>query len=277
QVSLAADLTTSGAVAMDYAIVGEDLVGDGQEFSEDVLVIPGLGLDIAEPPRPTAARQRPADDPECLLVSTATSEKLSGPLLDLWNAILEQAGGRAALHFFPGLTEPQAQQVATPLAGHFSERVDALLVPSLDRETVVDGLVEADVFLDTFPYGGLHALVEALATGCPVVTIEGDHLRNRVGAALLRRLELPDFLIARDAGEYVRAALRLIQEPSLRAELRSRLTREAVLAALVDPDLPNHVSTALDLAARLGARTPGHRSAPRRVYDSTGGPRRLAV
>lgn len=277
QVTLACDLITSGAAAMDYAVVGEDLVGDGAEFSEDVLVIPGLGLDIVPPPVPASARQRPADDAECLLVSTVTAEKLSGPLLDLWNAILERSNGRATLHFFPGLPEERVRVLEHALTPHFANNVDALLVPRVQREAVLDTLVEADVFLDSFPYGGLHSLVEALSVGCPAVTLEGDHARNRVGAAILRRLELPEWLIARDAGGYLDAVVRLIETPSLRAELRTRLTRERVLQALIDPDLPNLVAGALELAGQLGPRQHGVRSAPRRVFDSTGAQRRLAI
>ena len=273
QVNLASELTTSGSAAMDYCIVGEDLVGDGSEFSEDVLVIPGLGLDITVPATPTVTRQRADDERECLLVSTVTGEKLSGPLLDLWNSILERAGNRAALHFFPAISETQASRLESSLTPHFVPGVDALMVPTVTPEVVTETLVEADLFLDSFPFGGLHAMVNALHTGCPAITIEGDHARNRAGAQILRRLDLPEFLIAKNGGEYVEAAMRLIDNPSLRAELRSRLTAERVRAALVDPDLPNHVVAALELAQHLGPRIAGRRSAPRRVFDSTGGQR----
>jgi hypothetical protein len=269
QVTLGLDGLSSGSRAVDYAVVGQDLALDGEEWSEDLLVVPGLGLDIAPPPTAKAQRQRPAADRECLLVATQTAEKLSGPLLQLWSQILERSGRRACLQFYPGLSEQQAQGLESVLVPHFSGEVDALLVPQVERTAIADALVEADLFLDTYPLGGLGSLVEALASGCPVLTLEGDSNRNRIGAALLRRLGLPSFLIARNGDEYVAAALRLIQEPSLRADLRAQLTRERVLGTLIDPELPNHVGAALDLAVRLGQRRHGVRSAPRSVIDGT--------
>jgi hypothetical protein len=277
QVTLTADLATSGSAEIDYAIVGEDLIGVDNEFAEDVLVVPGLGFDITPPPLPTVARQRGLAERECLLVSSVTSEKLSGPLLDLWNAILERSSGKAALHFFPSLSEGHAHRLEASLASHFGPRADALLVPRTTRADVIDTLVEADLYLDAYPYGGLHSLVEALASGCPVLTLEGDLVRNRVGAALLRKLDLPEFLIARTGDEYVEAASTLIADPGLRADLRSRLRREAVLEALIDPDLPEAVTAALELARQLGPRTQGQRRAPRRVFEDAPSYQALAV
>lgn len=254
QVSLAGDGMTTGSAAMDYIVVGEELVGDGSEFSEQVLTVPGLGLDVTPPPAAREPRERPLDDERVLLMSTATHDKLSAPMLEAWNAILERSSGRAILHFFPSIDDRTALGLERDLAVHFDERSDALLVPTIDRQELIDLLVEGDLFLDTYPHGGLGALVEALCAGMPVVTLEGDTARNRAGAAILRRLGLPDGLIARNLDQYVEVASTLVADASLRAELRSLLSRDAVLAALADADLPHHVAAAIDLARRLGPR-----------------------
>ncbi|QDU65541.1 hypothetical protein Pla86_06060 [Planctomycetes bacterium Pla86] len=267
QISLGADGMTSGSSQMDYIVVGEDLVGDGSEFSEQVITVPGLGLDITAPPTPREPRERALDAEQVLLMSTATHDKLCGPVLDAWNEILKRSGGRAILHFFPSVDDSSAHRIEPHLAAHFEEGSDALLVPFIDRQELTDLLVEGDLYLDTYPYGGLGALVEALCAGMPVVTIEGDCARNRVGAAILRRLGLPEGLIAKSLAEYVEVASALVADASLRIQLRANLTRERVLAALIDPELPRNVGDAIALARQLGPRqsAPG---APLRCADA---------
>lgn len=259
QVSLGSDAITTGSDAIDYIVVGEELAGDGSEYTEQVLTVPGLGLDIAPPPVPREPRERPLDDARTLLVSTATHEKLSGPVLDAWNAILARSDGKAVLHFFPSVDDITAGQYERDLGQHFQAGSDALLVPKIERQELVDLLVEADLFLDTYPHGGLGALVEALCCGLPAITIEGDSARNRAGAAVLRRLGLPEGLIAKDLNQYVEVACALIEDTALRLELRALLDRDRILEILIDSDLPTNVAAAVDLARRLGPR---HGAAP---------------
>ena len=79
-----------------------------------------------------------------------------------------------------------------------------------------------DIYLDTFPFGGVNSLVDPLELGLPVVTWDGVTMRSRMGGALLRSLDLPE-MIASSAEEYHAIALQLAADPASRQILRERL------------------------------------------------------
>ena len=55
-----------------------------------------------------------------------------------------------------------------------------------------------------------------------MVTLEGEFLRSRLAAAILRRIDVTE-TIAADLDQYVELVARLAQEPTWRAELRRRI------------------------------------------------------
>jgi len=80
----------------------------------------------------------------------------------------------------------------------------------------------ADLFLDTLPYNAHTTASDALWMGCPVLTLQGETFAGRVGASLLRAVELPEMVTA-SAWEFCDAAVRLAGEPGRLAELRRHL------------------------------------------------------
>lgn len=80
----------------------------------------------------------------------------------------------------------------------------------------------ADVVLDTPVFGGGNSSYEAFYQDAVVVTLESEHLRGRITAAMYRKMGLAD-LIPADAKAYVQMALRVAQDPACRAELRTRI------------------------------------------------------
>ncbi len=80
----------------------------------------------------------------------------------------------------------------------------------------------ADLFLDTYPYGGHTTANDALLAGLPVLTCTGDTLVSRIAGSQLRAIGLPE-LVARDLADYEARALRLARNPVDLAALRARL------------------------------------------------------
>jgi predicted O-linked N-acetylglucosamine transferase (SPINDLY family) len=91
----------------------------------------------------------------------------------------------------------------------------------------------ADLFLDTLPYNAHATACDALWAGLPVVTCRGDAFAGRVGASLLRALEMPE-LIATSLEEYEKLAVDLALDSERLAAIRAKLTQKRESAPLFD-------------------------------------------
>jgi predicted O-linked N-acetylglucosamine transferase (SPINDLY family) len=101
---------------------------------------------------------------------------------------------------------------------------------------------QVDICLDTFPYNGGTTTCHALRMGIPTLTLAGDTLPGRVGAAVLSHVGLEDF-VALDKSDFVQKGLfwtgKLDELANLRFQLRERfrlsaLGRPEVIAAGVE-------------------------------------------
>jgi len=88
---------------------------------------------------------------------------------------------------------------------------------------------QIDLALDTFPFNGATTTCEALWMGVPVVTLLGDRHAGRVGASILQRIGLDDF-IAETPEEMVDLAVTVASNINLLRELRKSL-RSKMLAS----------------------------------------------
>jgi predicted O-linked N-acetylglucosamine transferase (SPINDLY family) len=85
------------------------------------------------------------------------------------------------------------------------------VLPWLSRDQFAGFLDEMDVFLDCPAFSGYTTAWQALPSGIPIVTLEGEFLRQRLAAGLLRQTGMTDG-IASSADQYVQiAALRTLE------------------------------------------------------------------
>jgi protein O-GlcNAc transferase len=91
----------------------------------------------------------------------------------------------------------------------------------------------AGLFLDTLPYNAHATAVDALWMGCPVVTRMGTAFAGRVGASLLKALDMPE-LITSTAEHYERLAVELAANSQRLAEIRVKLARNRSRSPLFD-------------------------------------------
>lgn len=91
----------------------------------------------------------------------------------------------------------------------------------------------ADLFLDTLAYNAHTTMSDALWAGLPAITCPGETFARRVGASLLRAMDLPE-LVARDVDEYVRLAVSLARDRARLAGVREKLARRRDTAPLFD-------------------------------------------
>lgn len=91
--------------------------------------------------------------------------------------------------------------------------------------------LEADLFLDTFPFNAGTTASDALWAGLLVLTCAGEAFASRMATSLLTALGLPE-LVSDDLETYEKRAVALATQPSLLHDLRGRLglkRRDSVL------------------------------------------------
>ncbi len=101
-----------------------------------------------------------------------------------------------------------------------------------------------DLALDTFPYNGTTTTCEALWMGVPTLCIEGQVHAARVGASLLHRVGLDDF-IARSEQDYIERAVAFAESSEKRSHLAA--LRSAMRQRLQASDLCNKAQFATEL------------------------------
>lgn len=230
QCALVGHGTSTGMPTIQYYISGNFEAPNAQmHYREKLITLPKSGaaqyLPITADPQVTREELGIPED-AVVFISCANGIK-HGHLRDqLLVNILKQA--------------PNAWVVLKPFANHasidriFTERIIAeatsagvsnrlLILPPIGQTKHVLGLLAiADIQLDSYPYGGWTTNMEALYTGLPIITQEGELARSRWGAGLLRALGINEG-IAGNEQEYVAWAVRLANDKDLRKRISEQI------------------------------------------------------
>ena len=136
------------------------------------------------------------------------------------------------------LNDPQfswaTEQLITRLNQAFRSRnldpeKHLLVIPWLSREKFYALLDLCDIYLDCPSFSGYTTAWQAIHRGLPVVTLEGEFMRQRLASGLLRKIGMTD-TIAASKDDYVAIAARLAaecREPGRRAARRDGLKAAA--------------------------------------------------
>lgn len=96
------------------------------------------------------------------------------------------------------------------------------IIPRVSSERFLSICALADVILHPYPFDGSRTSADALLMGVPIVTLPTEYLRGRMGAALMRTLNLPE-LVAHNASHYLHIAKQLYHNPSFFQEMKEKL------------------------------------------------------
>ena len=89
----------------------------------------------------------------------------------------------------------------------------------------------ADLFLDTYPYGGHTTSVEALAAGLPILTLRGQTFQSRVTASLLKNLNLKE-LITTSEEDYIKLAVEISQNHQKLNSFKNEIKKQKKISNL---------------------------------------------
>ena len=224
--------------AIDLFLLGQAADAEPEtRYRERIVPLPGAGVcfgggdeDMSASARQYSRELLGLGPATTLLVSGANFHKLSPEARDLFARVTARAGDAALLlyPFGPAWTPSYpagllAQEMRRALVRHGGSPDQLRLFEPFAAEADILALLAiCDVYLDAFPYSGATSLLDPLRLGLPVAVMEGDCLRFRQGAAVLRELGLDD-LVTRDEAGYEALVLSLALDPARRAEIRERI------------------------------------------------------
>ena len=207
---------------IDYYLLEEGYVSDPSLFGETVITVPDESLIFERAPGyralPPGVRERPAS---LRIAFPSNALKLNPGFLSLIERIRKEASRPLELHFLPNASGLDGDAVRRTIRSFIP---GAIVHGQLPYSRYLEILSSCDLNLSPFPFGGLHSVVDSLRQGLPVVAMDCPEPHGRTDAMLLRRLGMPEWLIANNEQEYSEAALRIIRDD----DLRVRLSRQAL-------------------------------------------------
>jgi len=230
---------TSGMPEIDLYVSGDltESAAAPTHFTERLALLPGPAhafnyeSDRQEPTSPCSRASLQIPEDALLFVTAANYFKIVPELQITWAKLLAAVpGSRLLVHpFNPNwVSSYPIKRFCAEFDRVLTEHgvaTDRLIVSTTrfpSRTDVKELLRVGDIYLDSFPFGGVNSLVDPLEVGIPVIAWEGETFRSRMGAALLRTLGLPE-LIVQDVNAYLLLAVQLATDPTWRSELRTKI------------------------------------------------------
>ncbi|MFN8984168.1 MAG: hypothetical protein ACK5X9_16840 [Alphaproteobacteria bacterium] len=202
---------------VDYYFTEEGYVGDPALLSEQLVLLPDESLVFERSPhyRPISPAIRETARP-LRIALPSNLLKLNPHFIGVLRRIREKAHRPLEFRVFPNVSG--LELLATKRV--FDQHLPGSIVhPIMAYNAYLTELNACDLNLSPFPFGGLHSVVDSLRQGIPVVALEGLDLHERTDAMLLRRLGMPEWLIAQNEEDYIAAALRVIDDDAARVAL----------------------------------------------------------
>ena len=232
---------TCGVPYVDYLIGDAVAIPEGQDgyFSEHIIRMPHAFLpnDDRQPVATETPRRSDLGLPPDGIVFCAFNNtyKINPQMFDIWMKLLRETPGSVLwLRAGEGAARTNLAREARTRGVDPDRLVFASRVAAMDAHLA--RYRQADLFLDTLPYGAHATSRDALWAGLPVLTCTGGAFATRVAASLLTGLGAPE-LVTQNLDEYAERALAFVHSPARIAEVREKLAQQRAACPVFDTDL----------------------------------------
>lgn len=217
--------STTGSDFIDY-LIGDPILtplAHQDDFSERLAQLPVC----YEPTDRDRARPAPLTREQCGLPEDAfvyacfnQSYKITAPMFESWCRILQRTPSSVLWLLVPQAHVQARLRASAQALGLDPQRL--IFAPFVEPMKHLARLPQADLFLDTFPYGAHTTCSDALWMGLPVLALMGRSFSARVAASLLNAVGLRE-LAAHCLEDYEDMAVRLCEQPDILADIRRHL------------------------------------------------------
>ncbi|MEI7475374.1 MAG: hypothetical protein WCK67_11425 [bacterium] len=216
--------STYGA-EIDYWIGGADveLIDKADlNYFERLVLIPGLGQHSIYPNYQIQNIKKTRS--EFIINCPWGIKKINDNLINYLKEIIDKSEKKLLFRIFPGSGGllrhnnylPFLKKINSILG---SENVEIIINKRYQEYMTI--FEEADITLDSYPYGGYNSMVDTIYLRKPFVAFEGDRFFSRAASQLLREFNLQE-LIATNKDEYVNITLKLINDEFFRNQLNEK-------------------------------------------------------
>jgi predicted O-linked N-acetylglucosamine transferase (SPINDLY family) len=161
-----------------------------------------------------------ADENRFVFACFNQSYKITEEIFSRWCRILQRVPGSLLWLLVPQPEIQQALRLRAAERGIDAERL--VFAPFVKPQDHMARLPQADLFLDTFPYGAHTTCSDALWMGLPVLTQVGRSFSARVAASLMNAVGLPEMAVGSEEA-YEERAVALATRPGELERMRDHL------------------------------------------------------
>ena len=217
---------TCGNKFFDYILADRILIAenDRKYYSEKIIFMP----DTYQPNSFSSSRSPSNQIKKDLLIPKEkfvfccfnNSFKINKLIFDMWVEILKQSNNSIIWLLEDNLIQSENLKKNFENQGINSSRI--IFTKRVEYQQHLDRFIQADLFLDTFPYGGHTTAIEALNADLPILTLKGETFQSRVSSSLLTNLNLIE-LITDSKHNYIKLAVELSQNSDKLIKLKQKL------------------------------------------------------
>ena len=247
QISYLGFLGTMGVNYMDYIIADQTIIPQlsQQYYEEKVIYLPNYQVNdskrLVSDVRLTRSELKLPEN-SFVFCCFNNSYKITPDIFDCWMSILKTVTDSVLFLLSDNKSTELNLKNEARIRGVHESRL--IFGGRLEYSRYLARYRVADLFLDTAPYNAGTTASDALWAGLPVITFLGNSFASRVGASILKSINLPE-LIAPNLQDYQKLAIELANNPKLLFNIKEKLMMNRLTTPLFNTTLfTTHIESA---------------------------------
>ena len=237
QVTWAGYMGTTGLSAIDYLIADYWQIPEGTEqyYSEELVYLPDGNISYAPPDYAPNVGALPFEKNGFVtFASFSNPAKCNEYVLGAWAKILKAVPNSRLILKYQNMDSMGIHdRIEVQFDAYGIERSRLIIEGRSPNFNLLSRYNDVDIALDTFPFSGGLTTCEALWMGVPVVTKMGETFASRHAFSHLMNVGVPE-LVANDLPNYITTAVELANNIPRLTKLRVELRCQMAKSALCD-------------------------------------------